>query len=42
MDTRHPDSHYLGGRLKPWWRQIQASQERRAREEADEDEEDDQ
>jgi len=32
MPARHPESHYLGGRLKPWWRQIQRAEERQAAE----------
>jgi hypothetical protein len=29
MPAKHPESHYLGGRLKPWWRKIQAAEDRR-------------
>ena len=32
MPARHPESHYYGGRLKPWWRKIQRAEERAAAE----------
>lgn len=32
MPIKHPPSHYLNGRLKPWWRQIQRAEEREAAE----------